>query len=198
MRFDPAVWGTVSDWATFAVTTLACAVTTLALLAAGVAGLLAYKAFKLQEKQEKDRLDSARRHQAERVVAWWDHNPPDRGTRGRGPAVTFFNSSGLPVWEVDLLLSHGPGRRWFYGLGLQPSTDKPILTDAWGGEPNPEYSYGIEIEFRDAAGLYWRRDQDGVLHEIREGRAVDGTIVTDWEDLPNCEHTLLGGPPPMK
>jgi len=181
--------GTVPDWVG-AISTL------MAFIAAVVAGWFAYGAFKLQERQERDRIEANRRRQAECVVAWFNHG--GHGDGHGGPEVMFFNGSGLPVWEVEMHLSHGP-KRDIAEIGFQPPTSEPVNTNVWAWDYDHRYSYGIVIEFRDAAGMVWRRDSAGFLHLVGEyeiplvepplfwnkttGKATEGRFVPPSDGL---------------
>jgi len=160
MKFDPAVWGTVSDWTT-AIATIA------ALIAAGVAAWFAYKAFRLQEKQDQERIDANRRHQAERVVAWLNFD-----TANSDVEMWFFNGSQLPVWDLEIMFLGVSRRRdqpiplHIHKFGFQPPTDKPVMLAVVDHPLADDQSRVPRVRFRDAADANWVRDKDGRLNLV--------------------------------
>ena len=145
---------------------------------------------------------TARRAQASSVAAWpgrvkveWRYDPasdfefPDGA---QGFSVFLRNASDVPVYEVIIpvsLRATSGARHWVRKFDaqrlavLEPEIDRrevEVSVDpSWrrsdmGVPPSENVDFEVEVEvvFRDASGVRWRRDRLGGLHEISDDLEV--------------------------
>ncbi len=129
--------------------------------------------FAVRDSQEA--IERERRAQASAVVAWSDFAATesddlvdDGAIRmgGRISVAVVQNGSSLPVFDVDV--------SWCYpnGTGVFETRKVPIVPPHGRKEyPRPESLrqqplLPIEITFRDARGVVWKRDRVGRLTEL--------------------------------
>ncbi|MFJ3406495.1 hypothetical protein [Promicromonospora sp. NPDC090134] len=116
----------------------------------------------------REQATERRRAQATLVNAWLDvHIEPDPPRLLAEYRI--HNASAAPVYEVVVSIPAG-----FMGdaprlepWGMLTPTDKPRVVE----EPEvvhfvDDQDVQLELTFRDAAGLWWRRGTDGILHEL--------------------------------
>ncbi len=158
-------WGNIAEW-----------VGGIATLIASIIALM----FGLSE-QRRQRL-SKRRSQAEKITIY-----------GLGNTLHISNSSNEPVFEMAISFGVAYGA----GLGYSMGSDNQVFllrvppgkyvchqkpTNPGGGM---HIQLGLSISFRDAAGLYWRREANGVLIETLSAYSdldVEQPI-SDWSPL---------------
>lgn len=167
------------DWATFWVTLVGTALTLAALVTAIAIGLHEARAIRREaEDREEARLAEAairRSEQARQVSARLEikRNRPD------GPEFTFIdvlNASSGPIYNVKVVLP------WKQGAYVIPTNEKVLL----GGERGHVHvplnaarvagaGTPIEVQFRDAAGDWWHRGEDGHVCLLPEEPYADAT-----------------------
>lgn len=159
-------------------------------VAAVAAAVFAAGAFRLEsDRQDQLRLDR-RKHQAERVAAWfdwaWTERPESayaRATRVRRPVVRMRNASDLPVTDVHVTVR-------LAGQTLGRMTHPLVPPDQDLIEVSAEISEGlddfnayrdsgdanledlesqpcVDISFTDSGGRRWKRLHGGQLTEVR-------------------------------
>ncbi|WP_297546869.1 hypothetical protein [Amycolatopsis sp.] len=81
-----------------------------------------------------------------------------------------FNTSDQPVFDV-LVRWHNGTAPWSQGgkdtdelVALKPK-EEVQLSREWGNGGNYSLA-GVSLEFRDTAGVRWRRTRDGALDEL--------------------------------
>ncbi|PUB20178.1 hypothetical protein C8K30_1173 [Promicromonospora sp. AC04] len=161
MADDPA---TLVEW----LTALATAAAVVVALTFG--GVEFWRGRRDRAEQRAERRIS----QAALVNAWLEVHFDDVNTRLLA-GYRLHNASTAPVYSLVTVMPKGawPGRLAPWGL-LTP-TDKPR-------EVGPARDVGfdsdadvqLEFTFRDAAGTWWRRTTDGLLHELKSDPYGDG------------------------
>jgi hypothetical protein len=162
-------YGDVPTW-------IAAVATVLALVAAGFAAWASWNVLKRETQRDADRDDAERRQQANLVAAWHGvvPHPVQRGAGLYRPVVR--NGSELPIYQVGVEvvvegstgIVHmtevlGPGQ-WFvtqsghFNFADHP-TEKLRLHASSPG-------FQVAVSFSDAAGIAWRRDENGQLEQI--------------------------------
>jgi len=118
----------------------------------------------LQEQAGRD-IRQWRRAQASQVFTWVEKRPFDGNDNDLRAAACIKNTSGQPVYDIELGLGPRPGkgseRRWPV---LMPDADdeRPGLgTDSADGRRQ------IWITFRDSAGVRWQATSDGQHTELQ-------------------------------
>jgi hypothetical protein len=152
-----------------------------------VGGWVLFRQVKRDRESDAERERSRRRRQAELVAAWVgsfdvdsdklysetlpqskSRTKPDRPTSGTTPAAIVRNSSRLPVWDVSLnwVTREGPILNNTMSFATIPPGDE-VAWEAPDWLPKPELpNIGIQISFRDAGMVWWRRDQYGILTDL--------------------------------
>ena len=144
-------------------------------------------------RASRDRLEALaaqERRQATKISAWerqWD-SPGDSGPTPRR-VIYLHNASTAPVYDVmtryvealPTLADGSPGPRatWFNEIlppGIDPRTE---TVPARPGFAELSEIGVLEVEFRDAAGFYWLRDDDGIL--VRRPDLEELTIAQRWQ-----------------
>ena len=164
-------YGDVPTW-------IAAVATVLALTAAGFAAWASWKVLKREAQRDADRDEADRRQQANLVAAWRGVVSGTGHQRGVGlyrPVVR--NGSALPIYQVGVEVvfegSAGvvhktevlaPGQ-WFVTLGGDfHFADHPAEKLRLSDQSSPAFQ--VAVSFRDAAGMAWRRDENGHLEQI--------------------------------
>lgn len=136
---------------------------------------LAEKSYQADRDREQRELEEKKRAQAELVSAWGV-------AEGDGVAICVQNLSASPVYNMRLGLFVRKGECRYAGwVRVMPPTSagargvdvKPDALDAWAeadGSRKRVPTPLVEFTFRDAAGRWWWRDENGVLTEIDESR----------------------------
>ena len=179
----------LGDWATW----VQSAATVGALAAAVVAALVAQKVYKIESDRDeraagerRARAEAERQAQADKVAAWyttWNPQPRVATSSIVGGAVV-KNSSDLPVFDVRVAFWAPPedptsGKPPAHALDARLIRAVPprgeVKTDdelfSWNGligSVGNDDPYIASIEFRDAAGIRWRRDIYGKLAELEK------------------------------
>jgi hypothetical protein len=141
-----------------------------------------------RRRAEEDRLariESERRAQADKIAAWFTLAQTDEFEQGV-PGAFVRNASDLPVFDImpDFVKAYmgepSPNAMNTFCGGinvLPPHETKFVELDVSddnefhdAGEHLKDSMYMVEIEFRDAAGIRWRRNADGSLTEVRPWR----------------------------
>lgn len=156
-------WGDVPTW--------------LAVIAAVVAGIIAFCVYRIESERDRHARGEVRRGQADRVAGWY--GILDGSSERAG--LCLRNGSDLPVYALRMWLEYvlirSDGTRQLNRSDaideidvIPPNstqfTDAPeaavrdILRDMGDAQCL------VTLEFRDAAGVRWRRDRDGVLTEL--------------------------------
>ena len=150
-------WGSVPDW-------LSGLGTILALVFAGLAVRAAHRTNVQQSKQLEMLEEDRRRSQASRVAAWCF-----TGSKGE-PTYRITNTSGLPVFRVELWAIDGdgisPGRSDVTKLSFVPVGDSNVAIEV--GQLNDaanDQRLLVEMSFMDCAGASWARRARGELIE---------------------------------
>jgi hypothetical protein len=127
------------------------------------------------------------RQQASKIAAWVSTTSEDGRARAH---LTFANNSDMPVYLVDVQLrTSGPRPEGIYGA--LPSEKHAESADVVppGGLPARELEYEsadvIEVEFTDASGLVWVRDDWGRLtqKQVTYTRGSLDPRGPDWQTL---------------
>jgi hypothetical protein len=165
--------------------------TLAALLAAIVAGAYASAAFRLEVRRDEIRVTTDRRAQASLVAAWLEFViSEDAGLpyhQLKSIVIRLRNASELPVTSVRFDVIHlspfpdGVMEQHMHGdqvAVLPPATsplqiewkDNTAVTQAeheWRNRGHQgAQRFGLELLFRDAAGIHWKRDWQGHLTEV--------------------------------
>jgi hypothetical protein len=154
-------WGDVPAW-------ISAIVSLLALCSAVVGVTQAWRVLKLQRAADQraleelsKRLGEERRAQAAKVSAWVSTVHDGAATVA---VANVRNASELPVYDLTARV-HLDGRvTETLDIGVLPPDIEPLhrpLT-ASGRPADP---WGVELAFRDSAGLVWRRGPQGALTE---------------------------------
>ena len=120
---------------------------------------------------------SQRRRQAELVAAWvgrYDSqsdrllsSSPHMPVEGKVPAAVIRNGSRLPIWDVGVqwVTEDGPVINEEVSFATIPPEDE-VAWEAPDSLPENVRPYvGVVITFRDAAMVWWSRDQYGNLED---------------------------------
>lgn len=163
--------------------------------AAIVAGFYAARAFGLEQERDRSREEAHLADQAGQVAAWWGDGPiPEPrpglvhahpwGILGPPSGVLLRNASAVPVTAVKITVLRPDTQEVIerFELGVLGPTAEPIFRgkprDLWEAYRSIPDDVGpvVRIRFRDAAGIYWIRDEFGALrrrpHNIRPRRVV--------------------------
>lgn len=173
-----------SDWPAW----IEAGATVAAVGAAIVAGFYAARAFGLERQRESRWEDGQRSAQASLVAAWPDGDPwvheAGREFRIYGGAALMRNASPLPVsnlriefWLVNMHDELPPTHLATTHLSYLPPREEPVRIEVTLGRPpkngivvGEETSFSLqlalEVTFRDAAGVTWRRDLTGRLTTV--------------------------------
>lgn len=159
-------------------------------VAAVAAAVFAAGAFKLETDREEQFRRDQRKHQAERVAAWfdweWTERPESgfsRATRIRRPVVRVRNASDLPVTEVHVTvrLDEVVLGRMTHSL-LAPDKDyievsseiKDGLENFYAYRDSDEADSAdlelepcVDISFTDSGGRRWKRRHGRQLTEVK-------------------------------
>lgn len=141
--------------------------TALAFVLAAVFGLMELRH---RRRDRKERIEVEKRAQASKVNAWVRANYRERhDPRSDVLAVpVLHNGSGAPVYDMVVFVPSGLWQAgplvWKRGLLLpsdEPESEvEPEMVD-WPAGDRP-----LRFTFRDAAGLWWERNDEGLLKEL--------------------------------
>lgn len=157
------------DWWTFGVTAFGSVATFAAVVVAIVLGVHEVRKFRREvaEREEERQAREARleRAQAEQVAGWLRYTPRSEYAEQQGFHVyaDIVNASPSPVYDL-LVHVHGDAAGGFkvYGVGMVPPGETGHVH--LPPEPDkPAHAVGAHIVFRDAAGRWWERDDQGLL-----------------------------------
>ncbi|GAA0264743.1 hypothetical protein [Cryptosporangium japonicum] len=118
--------------------------------------------FRREHRREESHVEEARRAQAAKVSAW----VAVKHAREGSPQLLFFilNASDMPIYETALPLPARPGEETesiFVGLVPPGQTVTQAAPTNWlKSHYSPE---PVQVEFLDSAGLFWTRDEQGLL-----------------------------------
>ncbi|MGN6413962.1 hypothetical protein [Flexivirga sp.] len=175
------------DWATFAFTAFGALGTVAALIVAIVVGSRQLGQFRTDQKQrdldQKQRDNDARRQQARCVSAILRvageasaHNHYQLGPKSLPAAERLLpsypttcevmNASPWPIYEAAVQL-HGASRVWL--VGFVPGGENGHAHVAAQTDRKLDGCAAPHLYFRDAAGVWWTRTDEGDLFEV-EGR----------------------------
>lgn len=186
-------WGDFPTW-------VAALGTVLAFLATVVLLWLQYRALKDVESDRRARDDDDRRHQARMVAAWclnvrrqaWasppgTEPPPDWPT----VSIAYTNVSDEPVYDVSVIVKEHWGPRtdsWVLRLGVvgpRQERQETLLVPIASALVKEGVKPPVEVQFRDAAGIAWRRADDGALTNLgREMPPIPGHEATRVPPMP--------------
>lgn len=180
----------LGDWATW-VQSIA---TVGALIAAVVAAVVAHRVYGLESERDERaaeerrvRAKAERRAQADQVAGWFAWLAQDADTEPRlgwrrpwGWSAFLRNASDLPIYDIiidfyyvvpDAADGNIPGRRASSDRipVLPPQNEFYMAADRDMLErvaAEDQANHAVAIEFRDAAGIRWRRDIHGKLTEL--------------------------------
>jgi hypothetical protein len=121
---------------------------------------------------------SRRRQQAELVAAWVGRfdSLSDRISRSSSnystgetvPAAIVRNGSSLPIWDVEVrwIAKEGPVLNEVMSFATIPPEDDAAweVPDFLPNDAQP--SLMVAITFRDAAMVWWSRDEHGILEQL--------------------------------
>lgn len=150
-----------------------------ALLAAGAAAFYAHRTLGVELGRDQARAEEEQAAQADLVAAWVTGSAVRTHggvpLRLRNLTVVIFNQSPLPVYDLEIRV-HTPRRQ----LGTQahpialPNENEVVWTGGGREDDDPvdPNEYRVAIDFRDAAGRLWTRDERGSLSS--RGRVVYG------------------------
>ncbi|MEU7802585.1 hypothetical protein AB0B10_25335 [Micromonospora arborensis] len=157
-----------------------------------VAALVGFRVYKIEsgrdrraEDERRERALDEKRNQASLVSAWLAEEPtpalmesPFITTLLRQPrswAGYVLNASNVPIYDVLVHFRWADTRHVRTAANdvrvVPPHQDGVwiSLPEGWreqiAAEPDPQHVVDVAVEFRDAAGRYWRRDWDGALTE---------------------------------
>lgn len=159
-------------------------------VAAVAAAVFAAGAFKLETDREEQFRRDQRKHQAERVAAWfdweWTERPESayaRAARVRRPVVRVRNASDLPVTEVHVTVRLAGSTLGRMTHPLVPPDQDLIEVNAEIKEGLDEFNAYrdsadvdledlesqpcVDISFTDSGGRRWKRHHGGQLTEVR-------------------------------
>jgi hypothetical protein len=157
--------------------------TWLATLGALIAARYAYRAYQLERARDQEALAKERRAPAEMITAWvGPRKPRDRSGHFEGPRVTVRNASSTVIYDVTVSTAWNDGisESGFIPL-IPPGQDDTsvmvnaeqlsIIHDEVTNAPEEGYDHLLQgvrvlLNFRDSAGVRWRRDPDGGLHLV--------------------------------
>jgi hypothetical protein len=118
----------------------------------------------LQEQADRD-FGQRRRAQASEVFTWVEKRPFDGNDNDLRAAACIKNASRQPVYDIELGLEAGSGKRSERRLPvLMPGAQDqlPGLGTDFGDSRRQ-----IWIAFRDSAGVRWQATSDGQLTEVQ-------------------------------
>jgi hypothetical protein len=183
-----ADWGDVPTWVSAGSGLLALAFAALAALAGYRLYLVESQRDRDAEKAREETRREARRAQATLVSAW---RAPD--TPGPPPGALVRNASEAPVYEV--VVTYLDYRAAWIGsepFGLVPPDREPVViklatTGTIVGDPLPGFtadtkrSARVSVDFTDAAGVRWRRDERGALTDFDPDNPPDHRRAVEFE-----------------
>ena len=147
-------WGNVAEW-------VGAVGTALAFLAALALLRKELDAANDSRRAREQNESARRREQASHVAAWIE----DSG--GGTFSVVLKNASPYPVFDVAYYVAeadnHVPDSDWRLVDTMGPGMDA-----SYGYVSAGESIRGINLTFRDNAGIFWRRHGDGTLEEDPE------------------------------
>lgn len=131
-------------------------------------------------KEREASREAAKRAQAERVVGWFRHAPGDQRRAdgqptGRQPKVCVGNYSDAPIFDVELTavtsrdstpVVHSRLKWDFLPPGVHETPVAPVLKNE---------SVDVVVEFRDVAGVRWKRPPNTSPQEVSSGSPADGS-----------------------
>lgn len=151
-------WGDVPTWLS-AVTTLG------ALFAAGWVVVIELGRERRAERLLEEQRDAAARSEQANLVAAWSDWDRER------PCILIRNGSALPIYNVRVELTHHsqPTRPYEVQVILPPGDHRAVYPadivgyDALGDVTDSSMTWSIRLNFYDAAGRSWMRDELGRL-----------------------------------
>jgi hypothetical protein len=155
------------------------------LVAAIVAGIVAYKIWRIETQRDTEATTERERAQAAAISSWaYLHTGPSAGHEQTRAVVS--NASREPAYDVTVRLVQG-AKNWSHtyavlppGASLDVDVDDPELgaridVEVGASVSGPDAlvfaisrgtSYVVEMTFRDANNVEWKRDGTGRLHKI--------------------------------
>ncbi|GAA5121738.1 hypothetical protein [Pseudonocardia adelaidensis] len=128
----------------------------------------------LQRRQFEDSQHSALRAQAEKVAAWYELRRNQIAKFGAMTSDMFVlqNGSDLPIYDVWVAASAPAWQVDYIAVEhddvIPPGTHDIEMTDTQELGQATHLSIRIIVLFRDAAGRYWIRRENGMLEESDE------------------------------
>jgi type II secretory pathway pseudopilin PulG len=152
--------GSIADWSTAGVALFAFVAAAFAARATLQTNRAQQEALELQRKQYEELQNQMQRAQAEKVTVWQDWDVQK---------FKIINASDSPIYELVLALA--VDEAFPYKLGFEqrvvlPTGSKPIGFDADNREIWDAVTYSLDLYFRDASGLYWKRSEFGELDQL--------------------------------
>jgi hypothetical protein len=140
--------------------------TVLAVVVALAFGVLEF----VRGHRQRAELRAERRiSQAALVNAWlevWIEGDASEGMQMLA-AYRLHNASTSPVYSVVTVMPKGFWGGTLAPWGLLTPSDKPReVSEPRGAAFYDDSDVQLELTFRDAAGVWWRRTRDGLLHEL--------------------------------
>jgi hypothetical protein len=147
---------------------------------------LSTRVFFAQRARDRLTANEAQRRQADQVTGWLVkyEGPEEPGKLFYG--LVLQNDSSQPVYDLiaNEVVVHGSGYKTAVGrdryevdAGLSPHRYRAYITLVPPGKTVTRiehggggmyHRFGVEFAFRDAAGLYWLRQGDGILRSITQ------------------------------
>jgi hypothetical protein len=127
------------------------------------------------------------RDQANKTVAWISMAPGDgvgdEESKSLATNVFVRNGSDLPIRHVTVWLS------WPHGKATGREHWDTIIGDTTVRRENNDYDWDDNpmVQFKDAAGRWWHRSEDSLLHQGRS---------SEWPPEPKSENPFDMGPKP--
>ena len=159
-------WGDVPTW-------IGAVATVGALAGAAVAAGIAYRLYRIESTRDQEAANERRRAQATRISGWYGlttyREDLPRSKSRQFWKATVRNASDLPVYDVRIEFRKTVTRDGAPPEGAVPGhKDIPVLppgTEQLDG-PDDGRDYSVALRYRDAAGVVWYRDAQGLLAEV--------------------------------
>lgn len=167
----------VSWWNEYFPSWLEAASTFSAFMAASVAAVYAVKVYGRETARDQRLEGQQRRAQAALVSGWIDEDDEAEGLYDdygnlvrRKPSVLYLrNASQAPVTNIEATVTAYQTTIVTLGTDVLPPSDSPMKFALERHAPTElewDGRGGVELAFRDSAGIRWERDLAGSLHEI--------------------------------
>jgi arabinogalactan oligomer/maltooligosaccharide transport system substrate-binding protein len=162
-------WGDVPAW-------ISAVATAGAFAGAIVAAKAAYKLYNIESARDQEAARERRLDQARRISVWYGltiyREDLPGGKSRKFWKATVRNSSELPVYAVRVEFHEAVAQEGSPSTSVEPNhTDIPLLppeTIQIDAPDDSKHDYMVAVRFRDAGGIVWYRDTQGLLVEVRK------------------------------